>query len=76
MRVILAWGDGSEVWNQVYIIAPVRPSQEIWPSETEYQFSFKINMAENADMPEDDEFLLGFKFYGVRTSKKGFPELF
>ena len=27
-----------------------RPSWEIWPRETEYQFSFKTSMAENADM--------------------------
>ena len=33
-------------------------------------------MAENADMPEDDEFLLGFKFYGVQTSKKRFSPTF
>ena len=40
-------GSGSEVWNRVYMIAP---SKEIWPRETEYQFSFKTNMTENADM--------------------------
>ena len=27
-----------------------RPSEEIWRSETEYKFSFKTIMAENADM--------------------------
>ena len=27
-----------------------RPSYEIWPSETGYQFSFKANMAEEAVM--------------------------
>ena len=27
-----------------------RPSKEIWPSETEYQFFLTTNMAENADM--------------------------
>ena len=31
-------------------------------------------MAENAG--EDDELLLGFKFYGVQTSRKGFHKLF
>ena len=45
---------GSQVWIRVYMIAPVSPqltpSQEIWPSEIEHQFSFKTNMAENADV--------------------------
>ena len=34
---------GSEVWNRVNMI---------WLSETEYKFSFKTNMAENADLEE------------------------
>ena len=41
-------GAGSEVWNRVYVIAPV--NNLIWPSETEFQFSLKTNMAKNADL--------------------------
>ena len=48
--------------------------REIWPSETEYKFSFKTNMAENTW--KDDEFLLSFKFSRVQISRKGFYELF
>ena len=58
-------GAGSEVWNRVYMIAPVKkfgrvrlstnfPSKQIW---------------RKMQTLKDDVFLLGFKFYGVR---KGF----
>ena len=67
-----AWGAGSEVWNRVYLIAPVKkfdrvrlstnfPSKQIWRKMRTWK---------------DDEFLLGFTFYGVQTSRKGFHELF
>ena len=65
-------GAGSEVWNPVYMIAPVEkfgqvrlstnfPSKQIWRIMRTWK---------------DDEFLLGFTFYGVQTSRKGFHELF
>ena len=65
-------GAGSEVWNRVYMIAPVKkfgrvrlstniPSKQIWRRMRTWK---------------DDEFLLGFTFYGVQTSRKGFHELF
>ena len=65
-------GAGSEVWNRVYMIAPVKkfgrvrlstnfPSQQIWRRMRTWK---------------DDEFSLGFTFYGVQTSRKGFHELF
>ena len=65
-------GAGSGVWNRVYMIAPVQkfgrvrlrtnfPSKQIWRRMRSLK---------------DDEFLLGFKFYGVQTSRKGFHELF
>ena len=61
-------GAGSEVWNRVYMIAPVKkfgrvrlstnfPSKQIWRSMRTWK---------------DDEFLLGFTFYGVQTSTKRF----
>ena len=67
-----AGGAGSEVWNRVYMIAPVKkfgrgrlrtnfPSKQIWQRMRTWK---------------DDEFLLGFTFYGVQTSRKGFHELF
>ena len=63
---------GSEVWNRVYMIAPGKkfgrvrlstnfPSKQIWRRMQAWK---------------DDEFLLGFKFYGVQTSRKGFHEFF
>ena len=66
-----AGGAGSEVWNRVYMIAPVKkfgrvrlstnfPSKQIWRRMRTWK---------------GDEFLLGFTFYGVQTSK-GFHELF
>ena len=65
-------GAGSEVWNRVYMIAPVKkfgrarlsanfPSKQIWRRMQTWK---------------DDEFLLGFKFYGVQTSRRGFHEFF
>ena len=65
-------GAGSEVWNRVYMIAPVKkfgrvrlstnfPSKQIWRRMRTWK---------------DDEFLLGFTFYSVQTSRKGFHELF
>ena len=47
-----------------------RPSYEIWPSETGYQFSFRKQSW------KDDESLLGFKFSRVQTSRKGFMNFF
>ena len=62
-------GAGSEVWNRVYMIAPVKkfgrvrlyhfPSKQIWRRTW-----------------RDDEFLLGFEFSRVQTSRKGFQEHF
>ena len=65
-------GAGSEVWNRAYMIAPVKkfgrvrlsttfPSKQIW---------------RRMRTLKDDEFLLGFTFYGVPISRKGFHQLF
>ena len=69
---VRAGGAGSKVWNRVYMIAPVKkfgrvrlstnlPSKQIW---------------RRMRTLKDDEFLLGFTFYGIQTSRKGFQELF
>ena len=52
-----------------------RPSQEIWPSETEYHFPSK-QIWRRMQTWRDDEFLLGFEFSRVQTSRKGFREHF
>ena len=65
-------GAGSEVWNRVYMIAPVKkfgrvrlstnfPSKQIWRRMRTWK---------------DDGFLLSFKFSRVQTPRKGFRELF
>ena len=65
-------GAVSEVWNRVYMIAPVMkfgrvklvtnfPSKPIWQRKQSWK---------------DDEFLLGFKFSRVQTSRKGFMNFF
>ena len=65
-------GAGSEVWNGVYMIAPVKkfgrvrlstifPSKQIWRRRQTWR---------------DDEFLLGFEFSRVQTSGKRFQEHF
>ena len=62
----------SEVWNRVYMIAPVLkvgrvklvtnfPSKRIWGRMQTWK---------------DDEVLLGFKFSRVQTSRKGFMNFF
>ena len=67
-----ARGAGSEVWNRVYMIAPVKkfgrvrlstnfPSKQIWRRKKTWN---------------DNEFLLGFKFSRVQTSRQGFHERF
>ena len=66
------WVAVSEVWNRVYMIAPVMkfgrvklvnnfPSKPIWQRKQSWK---------------DDEFLLGFKFSRVQTSRKGFMNFF
>ena len=63
---------GSEAWNRVYKIAPVKkfgrvrlstnfPSKQIWRRSQTWK---------------DDEFLLSFKFSRVQTLRKGFHEFF
>ena len=52
-----------------------RPSYEIWPSETEYHFPSK-QIWRRMQTWRDDEFLLGFEFSRVQTSRKGFQEHF
>ena len=63
VKLIGAGGAGSEVWNRVYMIAPVKkfgrvrlsanfPSKQIWRRTQSWK---------------DNEFLLVFKFYGVQT---------
>ena len=65
---VLYRGAGSEVWNQVYMIAPVKkfgrvrlsinfPRKQIWRRMQTWK---------------GDEFLLGFKFLRPQTSRKGF----
>ena len=65
-------GVGSEVWNLVYMIAPVKkfgrvrlstnfPSKQIWRRIQTWK---------------DDEFLLSFKFSRLQTWRRGFHELF
>ena len=65
-------GPGSEVWNRVYMIAPVKkfgrvrlstnfPSKQIWRRMQTWK---------------DDGFLLSFKFSRVQTPRKGFRVLF
>ena len=67
-------GAGSEVWNRVYMIALVK---KFWPSETEYQFSFKTNNGGECRDGKTMSFCyIGFKFSRVQTSRKGFHELF
>ena len=45
-----------------------RTSQEIWPSETEYQLSFKTNMAENANMEGTGAPNVNFRKISVRKT--------
>ena len=52
-----------------------RPSLEIWPSETEYHLPSK-QIWRRMQTWRDDEFLLGFEFSRVQTSRKGFQEHF
>ena len=72
LRNDIIGGAGNEVWNRVYLIAPVKkfgrvrlstnfPSKQIWRTMQTWK---------------DDEFLLGFKFCRVQTSRKGFHERF
>ena len=69
-------GAGSEVWNWVYMIAPVKklgrvrlstnfPSKQIWRRMQTWK--------DNEVLPG---VLLGFKFSRVQTSRKGVHELF
>ena len=65
-------GAASEVWNRVYLIASVKkfgwvtlntnfPSKQIW---------------RRMQTRKDDEFLLGFKFSRVQTSRKGWGVMY
>ena len=62
---MIRWA-GSEVWNRVYMIASVKKFGRV-------RLSTKFPTKQ---IWKDDEVLLGFKFYGVQTSGKGFHELF
>jgi len=69
--LVVQGGLAARVWNRVYMFAPVKkfgrvrlstnfPSKQIWRRMQTWK---------------DDEFLLGFKFSRVQTSRKGFHEL-
>ena len=65
-------GSGSEVWNRVYMIAPVKKIGRVRLSTNFLSKQIWRRMQTR----KDDEFLLGLKFSRVQTSRKGFHELF
>ena len=65
-------GAGSEVWNRVYMIAPVKKFGRVRLSRN---FPWK-QIWRRMRTWKDDEFLLSFKFSRVQISRKGFYELF
>ena len=67
-----AGGAGSEVWNRVYMIAPVKKFGRVRLSINFHSKQIWRRM----QTWKDDEFLLSFKFSRVQTSRKGFHELF
>ena len=69
-----ARGAGSEVWNRVYMIAPVKKFGRVRLSTIFLQNKYGVECNWRDDW--DDEFLLGFEFSRVQTSRKGFQEHF
>ena len=69
---LISGGAGSEVWNRVYMIAPVKKFGRVRLSTN---FPWK-QIWRTMETWKDDEFLLGFKFYRVQISRKGFYDLF
>ena len=65
-------GAGSEVWNRVYMMAPVKKFGRVRLSTN---FLWK-QIWRRMQTLRDDEFLVGFKFSRVQISRKGFYELF
>ena len=65
-------GACSEVWNRVYMIAPVKKFGRVKLSTN---FPWK-QIWRRMEKWKDDEFLLGFKFSRVQISREGFYELF
>ena len=65
-------GAGSEVWNRVYMIAPVKKFGRVRLSTN---FPWK-QIWRRMQTWKDDEFLLSFKFSRVQISRKGFYGLF
>ena len=63
---------GSDVWNRDYMIAPVNKIGLVRLSTNFLSKKIRWWM----QTWKDDEFLLGFKFSRVQTSRKGFHELF
>ena len=72
LLLIYSWGAGREVWNRVYMIAPVKKFGRVRLSTN---FPWK-QIWRRMQTWKDDEFLLGFKFSRVQISRKGFYELF
>ena len=66
-------GAGSEVWNRVYIIAPVKKFGRVRLSTIFLQYQ---QMWRRMQTWRDDECLLGFESSRVQTSRTGFQEHF
>ena len=69
---VKAGGAGSEVWNRVYMFAPVKKFGRVRLSTN---FPWK-QIWRRMRTWKDDEVLLSFKFSRVQISRKGFYELF
>ena len=69
MQMMQAGGAGSEVWKRVYMIVPVKKFGRVRLSTIFLQNKYGGEW-------RDDEFLLGFEFYRVQTSRKSFQERF
>ena len=65
-------GAGSEVWNRVYMITPVKKFGRVRLSTN---FPWK-QIWRRMQTWKDDEFSLGFKFSRVQISREGFYDLF
>ena len=68
-------GAGSEVWNRVYVIAPVKKFGRVRLSTIFLQNKYQ-QIWRRMQTWRDDEFLLGFEFSCVQTTRKGFQEYF
>ena len=69
-------GAGSEVWNRVYITAPVTKFGRVRLSTIFLQNKYGEEDRRRMQTWKDDDFLLGFKFSHVQTFRKGFQEHF